>query len=84
MAFCKTLNIWDESIRSAIDAGILTPQPGQWVRCGANNDHAALWVGRNRASGTIYVAHWQGSRAATLARYHALKAATTSRRRAAA
>lgn len=79
MAFCKTLNVWDPAIRSAIDAGVLNPQPAQWVRCGDDNDHAALWVGRNPKSGTIYIAHWQGSREATLRRYHDLKQVITGR-----
>jgi hypothetical protein len=79
MAFTKTLNVWDPVIRSALDAGTLRPQPAQWVRCGADNDHAALWVGMNRKSGTIYIAHWQGSMAATRERYHTLKAAVAGR-----
>lgn len=79
MSFCRTLNLYDPVIFSAIQTGVLRPQPGQWIRCGENNPHAAMWIGINRKSGTLYAAHWQGSRAATLRRYHSLKAAVAGR-----
>lgn len=71
----KTPNVWDPVIHSALTNGALRLQPGQWVRCGADNDHAAIWVGINPRSKVMYVAHWKGSRAATLRQYHNLKAA---------
>lgn len=79
MAFIKTPNLYDPATHNAIESGQLRLQPGQWIRCGADNDHAAMWVGINRESGTMYAAHWQGSAARTRARYHALKAATADR-----
>lgn len=79
MAFIKTPNVYDPATFDAIESGELKLQPGQWIRCGADNDHAAMWIGRNPQSGVMYAAHWQGSRARTLARYHDLKAAVSDR-----
>jgi len=72
MTFLPTIDLWDNYSQAALRSGALRLQPGQWVRCGAGNDHAAMFAGVTRG-GSIYVAHWQGSRKATLARYHHLR-----------
>lgn len=74
MKFLPTIDIWSPGIQEAISRGALRLQPSQWVRCGADNPHAALYAGVTDY-GSLYVAHWQGSREATLARYHSLRAA---------
>lgn len=70
MAFQKTIDLWTPGVQEALLDGSLTLQPGQWVKCGPG--HAGRYVGITRGR-TICVAHWQGSAAKTLMRYHDLR-----------
>lgn len=80
MAFTATIDLWGQGVQEAILNGHLKLQPAQWVRCGRDNNHAALFAGVSEG-GTLYVAHWQGSRSATLRRYHDLRQALAGRAR---
>lgn len=68
MKFLPTVNLWDAATQAAVLNGTLRLQCGQWVRCGSERPSRFV-----RTTGTsIWAAHWQGSPAATRARFRAL------------
>jgi len=54
-----TLNVWDNSIKKAIETGQIKLQRGQWLRCG-NEGKRCRYVGLTSGK-SIWVTHWQGS-----------------------
>lgn len=64
MQYYRTLNVWNWTIRNAIETGKLKLQVGQWLTCGENNDKKARFVGVSK-SGVLQVVHWQGTASET-------------------
>jgi hypothetical protein len=72
MKFTTPLNLWAPGVQDAILNGTLRVQRGQWVRCG--DGKLSRFV---RSTGrSLWVAHWQGSGAATRERFMTLVAAS--------
>jgi hypothetical protein len=61
MKYLKTLNIWDQSIASAIMSNQIKLQRGQWLLCGSGK--LSRYVSHTKHS--INAIHWQGSSKAT-------------------
>ncbi len=59
MKYMTTLNVWDQSIKKAIETGQLKLQRGQWLRCGTNGKRCR-YIGLLKDK-SIWVTHWQGS-----------------------
>jgi hypothetical protein len=77
MTFIATPNLWDPETNELVASGKLKLQPGQRVFCG-NREHPSIFAGVSNG-GTIYAAHWQGSRAATWSRFQDLMTALNGR-----
>ena len=54
MRFVKTVNLWDAAIDTALRAGTLKLQTGQWVQCGEGKK--SRWLGC--LGHTLNVAHY--------------------------
>ena len=67
MKYISTLNLYSNQIQEAIERGQIKLQSGQWLRCGSTG-RRCRFVGV-RASGSIWVTHWQGTPTATNAKY---------------
>jgi len=79
MKYMTTLNVWDPSIKSAIETGQIKLQRGQWLRCG-NSKHRCRYVGL-LGGRSIWVTHWMGSSKGTNLKFlDAVKAYTGSSR----
>jgi len=72
MKYLPTVNLWDAAMHAAITSGQLKLQRGQWVQCGAGKK--SRYVGTKK-SGSLWVAHWQGTTASSNQRFKALCAA---------
>tara|TARA_R100001463_G_scaffold103844_1_gene158341 strand:+ start:327 stop:569 length:243 start_codon:yes stop_codon:yes gene_type:complete len=59
MQYMTTLNVWDHSIKKAIENGQIKLQCGQWLRCGTKGKRCR-YVGLTSGK-SIWVTHWQGS-----------------------
>ena len=72
MKFQSPVDLWAPGVEEAVLNGTLRLQRGQWVRCGgAKLSRFVRSTGRS-----LWVAHWQGSGAATRERFMALVAAS--------
>ena len=61
MKYIKTMNIWDNSILSAILSGQIKLQVGQWLICGEGKKSRYI----SHTKHTINLVHWQGTSKAT-------------------
>ena len=59
MRYMTTLNVWDNSIKKAIETGQIKLQRGQWLRCGTEG-RRCRYVGLTSGK-SIWATHWQGS-----------------------
>jgi len=67
MRYMTTLNVWDHSIKTAIETGQIKLQRGQWLRCGTEGKRCR-YVGLLNDN-SIWVTHWQGSPERTNAKF---------------
>ena len=58
MKFLPTINVYAPGIIDAIQAGQLTLQTGQWIKCGATSK-SSRWCGIT-ATGTLVATHPEG------------------------
>jgi len=72
--FCKTINV-DNELLIKLQNGTVKLRPGQWIKL-AWCDRKARWIGRNPASGTLWVSHypWDNAQAMFDARSAAMRA----------
>ena len=63
MKYLPTINLWADGITTAILAGQLKLQRGQWVKCGKDGDPARFVQVKSGRS--IWVAHSEGDRKTT-------------------
>ena len=68
MKYQKAIDLWNTETQESIFNGSLKIQRGQWVKCGS--DKLSRFIKSTGCS--LWVAHWQGSSSATLARFKAL------------
>jgi hypothetical protein len=71
MRYLPTIDLWDSATQAAVLSGSLTLQAGQWVQCGG--ERLSRYVKTTGRS--LWVAHWQGTPAATQARFRDLLSA---------
>ena len=72
MKYLKTIDLWDASTQLRVLTGELKLQAGQWVKCGGGKPSRFV-----RTTGTsLWVAHWQGTAAASRARFRDLLSAS--------
>tara|TARA_R100000544_G_scaffold36853_2_gene26111 strand:+ start:41934 stop:42245 length:312 start_codon:yes stop_codon:yes gene_type:complete len=69
MTYLKTINLWDKEMARAVEKGQLKLQVGQWVQCGGGRKSRFVGV---TPTGSVWVAHWQGSFQATQHRFRTL------------
>lgn len=69
MRYLPTVDLWNPAILAAVEAGQMQLQRGQWVNCGSSKK--ARFVGVSKG-GSLYVAHDQGSAAATRDKFKSL------------
>ena len=67
MKYITTLDVWDNSIKKAIETGQIKLQRGQWLRCGTKGKRCR-YVGLTSGK-SIWVTHWQGSPEKTNAKF---------------
>ena len=67
MKYITTLDVWDNSIKKAIETGQIKLQRGQWLRCGSEGKRCR-YVGLTSGK-SIWVTHWQGSPEKTNAKF---------------
>ena len=67
MRYMTTLNVWDHSIKTAIETGQIKLQRGQWQRCGTEGKRCRYVGLLNDKS--IWATHWQGSPERTNAKF---------------
>ena len=67
MKYITTLNVWDNSIKKAIETGQIKLQRGLWLRCGTEGKRCR-YVGLTSGK-SIWVTHWQGSPEKTNAKF---------------
>ena len=67
MKYITTLNVWDNSIKKAIETGQIKLQRGQWLCCGTEGKRCR-YVGLTSGK-SIWVTHWQGSPEKTNAKF---------------
>ena len=67
MKYITTLDVWDNSIKKAIENGQIKLQRGQWLRCGTEGKRCR-YVGLTSGK-SIWVTHWQGSPEKTNAKF---------------
>ncbi len=67
MKYITTLDVWDNSIKKAIETGQIRLQRGQWLRCGTKGKRCR-YVGLTSGK-SIWVTHWQGSPERTNAKF---------------
>jgi hypothetical protein len=72
MRYLPTVDLWNPETQLRILSGKLKLQAGQWVKCGGGKPSRFV-----RTTGTsLWVAHWQGTAAASRARFRDLLAAS--------
>lgn len=72
MRYLPTIDLWDSSTHLRVLSGDLKLQTGQWVKCGGGRPSRFV-----RNTGTsLWVAHWQGTAAASRARFRDLISAS--------
>lgn len=72
MKYLKTIDLWNPETEAAVLSGALKLQAGQWVKCGG--DKLSRYVKNTGRS--LWVAHWQGTPAASQARFRDLLSAS--------
>jgi hypothetical protein len=79
--FIPAPDLWNPETRADLDAGRLTLQPGQWVRCGGAQ--LSRFYRHNRATGHVVAFHGPAPHATRKLRAYVASGAAANARRAA-